>query len=262
MSKCLVTKLKASVDNPGLPFFGEMQFNVDTQNSPEGQMLRFETDGTDVVVNTAGHVRPDETHLDKGTYTVKVYPKYNLTKLVVGKGIGFNWDDLKLLSSMKNLMIYNNANVKSTDSIEVFAAIPDIEQITIIIDLIGNFEALKDLKELRVADFVFGPNVTGSIEVALANMVHLTTTQFASSTGITGTLEKVFESWVEKGKTDICNVRGSGSNNITFHGEAVPMSDTDITYFLPAAIGCKIARGNYSNIIATYNKSTKQWSYN
>lgn len=109
MSKCLVTKLKASVNNPDLPVFGEFVINVNydisTANSLDG--MRFFSHNTAILPNGTEITKENSQSLIsfkndlQQSGKIRIKDKYNGLLFINIEGGGshnnvtFNWGDLK-----------------------------------------------------------------------------------------------------------------------------------------------------------------------
>lgn len=130
MSKCLVTKLKASVDNPNLPLFGVFNIQMTKSSSTAtfneiilgnqepcefsvdaGQLYNANNEpiGTKLSVGAGvgGHFRQmNEQSVD--TYNLKVTNKYGLTKILMNQNrwATVDWNDLKYCTNLELLEAY------------------------------------------------------------------------------------------------------------------------------------------------------------
>ena len=126
MSKCLVTKLKASVNNPNLPVFGEFVINVnhDISNAYVLDGIKFYSHNTAILPNGTEITKENSESLISFKNDVQqpgkiiIKDKYNGLLYIHVEGIGtlnnvtFNWADLKYsnLSGIHIAGVVNNTS--------------------------------------------------------------------------------------------------------------------------------------------------------
>lgn len=256
MYKCLVTKLKESVDNPNLPKFGEITFSVNSSSTPEGQVLRFETEGVTLDI-PSGFNRPDSTHLASGVYSVKAYSKYDMTKLVVGdSGISYSVSDLQYSLNLTDLRLYSLGSSVVAANVSVLSNMTKLTNLVLTIPVTGNLSSLSGLVNMLSADIVEVSTLTGDISV-LGTWIKCNQFNFSSSPNLSGTLEGLCSAIMTNGRTTgTINFRGNGST-ISFHGVVIPLNSYRYIRYLNGVI--TVATDNtFNTIVGTYNGS---WSY-
>ena len=123
MNNCLVTKLKAVVDNDDLEFFGGIEFTVNSENAITGQVIRsINTDNARITVIGDGtmtvNTSPSSTYgngetfvvpnlartitFSAGNYKVRIDNKYALADLRFGR---VNWKSLNQVKNCNEITI-------------------------------------------------------------------------------------------------------------------------------------------------------------
>ena len=254
--KCLVTKLKESVNNPNLPKLGEIIFSVDSSSTPEGQTLRFETEGVTLDIPSE-YNRPDSTHLASGVYSVKAYPKYDMTKLIVGSGISYSLSDLQHASNLTDLRLYSLGSSGVSADVSVFSNMTQLTSLVLVIPVTGNLSSLSGLINMQSIDIINIWTLTGNIS-SLGTWTKCSQFHFSDAGSISGTLESLCSALMTNGKTSgTFNFRGNG-NSISFHGVVLPAGSYRYVRYLDGII--TVATDNtFNTIVGTYDGSS--WSY-
>ena len=205
MAKCLVTKLKGSVDNNELLRIGEMRIKVESVESPTKNTQGFSctfSEPTTLEIVGEGYFTDDTLTENKGksmvvpannntniivsqATIVSIRDKYNLVTLYCfisngspyGQNKVLNIEDLKYSHNIRELNLYN---MKVTGDI---ANLKNLTALTVLLlnntNVTGDISALKNITSLNRIN-LSNTNVTGDI----ANLKNLTALTGISLTNI------------------------------------------------------------------------------
>ena len=285
-NKCLVTKLKATVNNSELPVFDSIALKAvhsTTENAEARQMRIFAPSAAELaaieISVDAGYNFTEKATTNVGynygkniifdnpaegeEYKILIKGKSHLNRFQIGVGgqaayILFDLDIKQLAySNLKYLQITSGSRIHG--SLEDF--IKGIENNPweyfefYYSSITGNVEVLQNLTTIKNLYYQSVPGVSGNIGVIYGKLINLQNTWFNGSLHITGTLESVAENQCTNGRTEGTLVMKC-NGVVTLHGVAM----TGNKKFVFSASGCVIT--NDSNVtIATYTKSTGTWVY-
>lgn len=232
MAKCLVTKLKGSVDNNELLRIGEMRIKVESVESPTKDTQGFGvffTEPTTVEIVGDGYFTDNNLTENKGksmvvsslqgvivsqATTVAIRNKYKLLQLHVfipsgspyGKNKVLNIDDLKYSTSLNSL---NLSNMQASGDIASLKSLTSLSNLVLrFTQVSGDISNLQNLTALTSLD-ISNTKVSGDI----ANLQNLTalTKLFINNTQISGDITNIY--FALRGTTKEFNV--ADCNNLS-----------------------------------------------
>lgn len=240
--KCLVTKLKSSVQNEDLKELGVIKVVVDDDS------FTLSGDKKNTEISWNGELVGNNTFSFKGAGIFKVLNKYTMTKFRINK---VDVSDLRYCSSLTDLYIDEgghgyldfeglcpqitdmNINVSTTDEGVLYGSINDLSQFKSLVNLIinggglsymtGNINCLANIKSL-VKIKLFGGDINnttikGNIK-DLGGLTNLTVLNVSGCKGVGGSVEKFVKAQIAAGRI---------TNSV---GVNIPhISTTSITYF-------------------------------
>lgn len=218
MSKCLVTKLKASVNNPDLPIFGAVEITLLPESNPDirgsiktcaGQSatLLF-SDGTKVEINeTKDYNFGDITTPTKVLFISKyeAFPTSGSTNYFTAT---FNVDDFK--NTSLNIPRFHFDHGSLIGNIENLGSHPELKQICLhgSHNLTGNLANLTRLFPNLIYLDINGSGIGGNI--AECGKWNLITLYFSDAT--TGNIYDAIVGWRTKKENNELNVLAGGFN--------------------------------------------------
>lgn len=203
MSKCLVTKLKASVNNDSLGEMGTFDIQVSLPKFiPEITLTnwfigakKFKVIGSGgYLCNENGEEDLSGTHLSSGQYTLRIYGKYDLLSIRTPVYESTNWGLNSYFTYDISKLAYST---KITDA------------------------------------QIHGTTVSGKVEDAFGNNTVISTLNIANTTIIEGDFAVMFKRMVKNGRTNNLNLDQSfqtRSNKVTFNGEVFKTLSNSISY--------------------------------
>lgn len=252
MSKCLVTRLKATVDNPNLKKFGEMVVKITTLESgsdayflirsTEEQVVLF-NDGTTTTPHTCAKNVGVEVKLDPNkVYTISIPNKYAVAYISAPSQLQFYPSEFYLedltYSSFEGInfggTMFDNGIIGDIKSFSSFTDKPLHPFVLVGKGITGELKTIKDLKLDSIT--LFRTGVTGTIADIPLNV---TSFSFNGSKGITGDIMDInhfctnigiedlnvtgelcdyVKKWIDAGKISSGTITVRGSNMATYNG--------------------------------------------
>lgn len=258
--KCLVKKLNAVVDNDSLQTLNCLKATVKGSDSIQGFMtgayigfgndVKIEYSKNAVLSNLSGtqvYANPyimleNETWLSVGIKTkdastdaeLSIQPKYGIARLGLPANAVAHFT-LEEISSLKHLVYLSLLNVQ----------------------IGGDIENLKDMNNIKEVNLT-SPDIYGDIKF-LGRMISCTDFWF-SNTSVSGRIEDMIESLSDNGKiagqaylrvqnTNVSLNRHTGIRNLM------------TVYFTEEGATIRFGSSSTGVILATFNKSSREWTY-
>ena len=280
ITNCLVTKLKATVNNPNLPIYNAIVVDVKEVANPtsDTQLVLAQGEGVSIEVPSE-YPMTDSTHFANGTYKAIIRNKYaisgisafgssltlDINQLNGCTGIIKIQGDATWKGDIKNLALLTNlTNVRLRNSpeligdISVFANLTNLENLNLNgSGISGNISAFANLTSLTALSFT-NCGVEGNYE-SLGNLTQLTSLPVLTDTNIHGSFDEFVSRQVTAGRTTYAagtSSVGSLLTNCTFGGKT-RTSGSDWTW--PSWNGANkvvvyIGAGNYQNCRTIFEK--------
>lgn len=227
---CLVTKLKASVNNDELLRLGILTVSFENVSDLElvvsaenDRVVSLETSEGLSIVSGANTMFPHVT----GTGKLYIHDKYNIVQPGMNTLSKYKWEDLKACSKVLRFIFRNNniSGFETLSQLTVFTSLA-ILNISNTTDICINGD-IKDICGLPIMRFnIRNTNVIGN--AAELGLLPLSTIEGIVNTNINGSIEDMIA--VRRG----CRGETTGSitwnypytqsGNITFQGEKIPAS--------------------------------------
>ena len=269
MEKCLVTTLKAVVNNNNLPFYDGFVFSVGSANSGDFNQLNrdnknlsikiLEGDGSfyskanENLGREIGNINFRYQSPTGDTAKILVKSKYDINVLS-------NGFDIKTYVKLKDLKFMNMIkfrNVIATGDISNLANSSSLEEC--IIDAInceGDIIVFKDkvnIKSLALSGYSEATNITGDI-TTLSGLVNATTINFAHIPNITGKYETLIENMYKNGRRSDTMINYFGPKCM-FNNQPISGGNRYEATFSDS--GVSVSKD--SVVVGTYNGA--EWSY-
>ena len=256
--KCLVTKLKASVDNDSLTIFGKARIKASSVTGNVAMWITCDKDSVAEIKSPTGEVLLTENCLanvrksvaiDASPYEYVIYfvDSYHTTLLY-----GHDNSQYGAATDAKYALNLSEFN---------YGAIESIGNITI------NFkeEELKNMSLPNLKNFDVGHISDLLSLVSLYGMTSMIRRKEGSTIRISGRFETLLEEWIKKGRNSgSCEISNYGdSDERTFNNHNVGWTTFTVNF---TETGCSITPGiNFVEHTlcsgATYDKNTSQWTY-
>lgn len=251
MGNCLVTKLKAVVDNDNLVPLGALKFLVVSQGSPSQITQLFAILGGEVQVPES-YPMTDSTHIANGNYSIIVDDKYDVTSIKCGDSAALvgGIDTLKSVTSLTYLAYMNDtenaalkarkfgdiaslANLTGLTRIQMphTSVSGDIASLSVLTSLtyinlgntlvkgdIANLASLTALTSISLSVTKVSGNIAALAVLTLCNTFSI------SATNIGGSIEEFVSASIESGKNTGSIILYTTRTNITFGGNNRPSS--------------------------------------
>lgn len=252
MSKCLVTRLKATVNNPNLKKLGEMVVKMTTLasgssayfliRSTEEQVVLF-NDGTTTTPHTCAKNVNVDVELDPNkVYTISIPNKYAVAYISAPSNVTFYPSDLDLedltystLEGLNFMGLKRDNGVRG--DIKFLSSFTERQLNPLTLNgnnIIGELSSIKNLNAYNLV--LIGTGVTGT----MANIpTKITSFEFSQSKGITGDIMSIdhlcttvgieglnvtgelcdyVKKWIDAGKISSGTIDVRGSNMTTYNG--------------------------------------------
>ena len=256
--KCLVTKLKASVDNDSLTIFGKARIKASSVTGNVAMWITCDKDSVAEIKSPTGEVLLTENCLanvrknvaiDASPYEYVIYfvDSYHTTLLY-----GHNNPQYGAATDAKyalNLFEFNYGVIESTSS-----------------SIAINYKE-EELKNMSLPNFKKLDVEYISDLLSLVNLYGMTsmTRNKTSTIRISGRFETLLEEWIKKGRNSgSCEISNYGdSDERTFNNHNVAWTVFTVNF---TETGCSITPGTHfvEHTLcsgATYDKNTSQWTY-
>lgn len=249
-TNCLVTKLKASVNNDDLQRFGMLKLFINAEGSTVPVWAVKESDvpieiictGTTSITSGEGTIEPVIT----GVGNIFISDKYKLTRCGINsntKVVG-DFDELMYATKIQYITFYRSlegeVNIKNFTNISQLVAFDGLKELVIsernyssseklsgTIEQLANTPSGKTLTHINIAD----SNITGTMAQlgkleSLTNIVRLTNNSALSSPNFTGTIESFVNTrrnliTPQSTGTVTWNYPSETNGSVTFNGAAV-----------------------------------------
>lgn len=270
MEKCLVTTLKAVVNNNNLPFYGGFVFSIDSANSGDFNRLNrdnknlsikiLEGDGSfyssanENLGREIGNINFRYQSPTGDTAKILVKSKYDINIL------GSDFSSLKIYVKLEDLKFMNMIKLKYaivTGDISNLANSSSLEECRIdVINSEGDIIVFKDkvnIKSLIFAGYDTATNITGDI-TTLSSLVNATIINFAHLPNITGKYETLIENMYKNGRRSGTMINYFGPKCM-FNNQPISGNNKYEATFSDS--GVSVSKD--SVVVGTYNGT--EWSY-
>lgn len=272
MEKCLVTTLKAVVNNNNLPFYDGFVFNLHSSETGdltpmntnqdlyikilEGDGSLYKIDGVNLgrEVTTKLGIRYQSPTGDIGKILVK--SKYDIKNIKTDHNITaeINLDDLKY---MTNLEKFSGSKFIVKGSIDVFKNISGISVIMFNgVNCTGDISVFKDKVDmitLNISGYTSVLNITGDI-TTLYSLVNATSINLAHIPNIYGSYETLLENMYKNGRISGTMVNYFGPK-CSFNNQPISGNNKYEATFSDSGVSVSKDRV----VVGTYNGT--EWSY-
>lgn len=269
MEKCLVTTLKAVVNNNNLPFYGGFVFSIDSANSGDLNLLNrgnknlsikiLEGDGSfyslanENLGREIGNINFRYQSPTGDTAKILVKSKYDINVLNNDYGI-------KTYAKLKDLKFMNMIKLKNTivtGDISNLANSSSLEECFInVINCEGDIIVFKDkvnIKSLIFSGYGLATNITGDI-TTLSGLVNAIMINLAHLPNITGKYETLIENMYKNGRRSGTMINYFGPKCM-FNNQPISGNNKYEATFSDS--GVSVSKD--SVVVGTYNGT--EWSY-
>lgn len=256
--KCLVTKLKASVDNDSLTIFGKARIKASSVTGNVAMWITCNKDSVVEIKSPTGEVLLTENCLENVRKTVAIdaspyeYVTYFVDSYHTTDLYGHDNPKFGAATDAKyalNLSEFNYGAIEGIDNITINFKEEELKNMSFPNIKRFNVEHISDLLSL-----VFFYTLTSIIRRNLGSII-----------SISGRFETLLEEWIKKGRNSgSCLMSNYGNNDErTFNNHNVSWTEFTVNF---TETGCSITPGTnfVKNTLcsgATYDKSTSQWTY-
>ena len=257
MENCLVTKLKAVVNNESLPKFGIISFNVVNSTGysenvcklslKAAQQVKLEIDGDGYMASTfAGLSNPsqrtkemviepsDSIYFSNGPYKVNLYNKYGIVDFMAQQ----NGTIFKL-----DIGIFEWSTLMSTIRLSSATCTGDISSLSKLTEatyfilrgaaVTGHLTDIANCKKLFRIDCSVNVNTVSGNLTDIATITSLQELFFEGNYYVKGTIESLAEGQIAAGRNSLPNpgtIQVKGTNNITYNGTGIAYKTATITF--------------------------------